>query len=94
MLTQLQQATDMWLFVRDDVVNGQDLLSEQSEITAGLEEIMFLYAGAVQPVSGATAEVLPIVTTSETSGLISFEDANVRGANYEELRARQGDLTG
>ncbi len=94
MLTQLQQTTDLWLFVRDDIADAGDLLNDESEITAGLEEIMFLYAGAVEPAKGATNQVVPLVKTFNMSGTMPYEDANQQSGNFEEMRIRQGDPTG
>ncbi len=94
MLTQLRQATDQWIFIGDDKSNDADYLSEQSEITAGLEEIMFLYAGAVRPLDNATLDILPLATTGPQSGLIAFDDVNMQNADYEQVRMSQGPAIG
>lgn len=96
MLQRLQDTSDLWLFVRDDPSTGFDGLSEESEITRGLEEVMFLYAGAIQPAPNATVSITPIVTTFENSGMIDFTDVDSNGqmAPSEQVRMLQGPATG
>lgn len=96
MLSQLQQTTDLWVFVRDDPSQDFDGLSEESEITAGLEELMFLYAGTVGPAAGATATITPIVTTLESSGIIGVESVSTNGRlnDSELIKQAQGPTLG
>lgn len=73
-LVNLSQATDEWLFVREDRQEGVDYLSEANPATAGLRELMFLFAGAVNPDKDRQDLVFtPIAMTRPESGTIGFE---------------------
>ena len=96
-LQRLMQATDEWIFVREELAPDEDLISEDSPITAGLQELMFLYAGAVE--SDKDRDDLTftkLVRTGPNSGLLDGEDArqSLRGPTGIDLRAKQGTATG
>lgn len=95
-LLNLSQATDEWLFVRDDSAEEGDYLSESNPATAGLRELMFLYAGAVNPdKERKDLQVTPIATTRPASGLIKFEDVMTQmrdesGLSGAQIKVAQG----
>lgn len=99
-LVNLSQATDQWLFVREDQEEGIDYLSEESLATAGLRELMFLYAGAIVPEKGRDdVKVTPIARTRPESGLVKFENVmsqlrGQNGASQTQLKVLQGDPLG
>ena len=99
-LVNLSQATDEWLFVREDQEEGIDYLSEESLATAGLRELMFLYAGAIVPEKGRDdVKVTPIARTRPESGLVKFENVmsqlrGQNGASQIQLKVLQGDVLG
>ena len=99
-LVNLSQATDEWLFVREDQEEGIDYLSEESLATAGLRELMFLYAGAIVPEKGRDdVKVIPIARTRPESGLVKFENVmsqlrGQNGASQIQLKVLQGDVLG
>ncbi len=97
-LQRLMQATDEWIFVREELEPEADLLSEASPVTQGLQELMFLYAGTVD-VDGDRKDLkfTKLVRTSEASGVLEAEDArnSLRSnASPMELRMKQGKATG
>ena len=95
MLEQLEQATPLWIFIRDDEATGGQNLSDESEITAGLEELMFLHAGAVNAQGDATYDIIPLAKTIEKAGLVSFEDANIQAIeDMDQIRRSLGEALG
>jgi ABC-2 type transport system permease protein len=94
-LVNLSQATDQWLFVREDQAEGIDYLSEDSPATAGLRELMFLYSGAVNPDKDRQDLVFtPLAKTRPESGTVGFEKVmgQMRGqdAGQSQLQVLQG----
>ncbi len=97
-LQRLMQATDEWIFVREELAPDEDLISEDSSITAGLQELMFLYAGTLD-VDGDRKDMkyTRLVRTGDVSGLLEAEDArnSLRtNSSTAELRMKQGAPTG
>lgn len=93
-LRNLREASDLWVFVRDEN-SSDDLLSENSPITAGLEELLFLSAGVVRPANGATFEMTPLVETTQTAGTVKFSDANIQTTeDYVRFERAKGEPTG
>ncbi len=97
-LQRLMQATDEWIFVREEIEPEADLLSEDSPVTEGLQELMFLYAGAVDvDADRKDLKFTKLVRTSEESGVLEAGDARNslrNGASPMELRMKQGKATG
>lgn len=96
-LQHLMQATDEWIFVREELAPEEDLLSEDSPISAGLHELMFLYAGTVE--NDKDREDLTftkLVRTGPNSGVLEAEDArqSLRGSSAVDLQMKQGSATG
>jgi ABC-2 type transport system permease protein len=98
-LRYLLNATDQWLFVREEPGDEVDYLSESNLATSGLRELMFLYSGGVEAVKGRTdVQVDPIIRTRPNSGLIKFEDVmnQLRSGdtNLAQLQVLQGPALG
>jgi ABC-2 type transport system permease protein len=99
-LRYIMNATDEWVFIRENPgEESVDYLSEKSEITAGLRELMFLYAGAIKKEEKRDdLKITELVTTRENAGRVSFEDvqSQVRGgqASPEQLQVLQGAALG
>lgn len=96
-LQRLMQATDEWIFVREELAPEEDLLTESSPITAGLQELMFLYAGTVDfDKDRNDLAYTKLVNTGPNSGVLEAEDArqSLRGLSAMELRVKQGSATG
>ena len=84
----LLNATDQWLFIRQELGDEDHYLSNTNQATAGLRELMFLYAGAVEVKSDpGDLRVEPIVRTRPNSGRIKFEDV------MNQLRSNETNLT-
>ncbi len=98
-LRYIMNATDEWIFVRENPGEQEDYLSEQVPITAGLRELMFLYAGAVRKEENRDdVKITDLITTRASSGRIKFEDvqSQMRGgqASPTQLQVLQGPALG
>ncbi len=97
-LEAMEQATDLWIFAREEAPGANDALSEQSEITKGLKELMFLLAGTIRHKNGATTQFTPLVSTGDFAGTIPISELrNIQrsGLNSSmELRNRRGPALG
>ncbi len=99
-LQYLMNANDEWLFVLEDTGETGDYLSEESKISAGLRELMFLYAGAVEVDKDRDdLKFVELVKTRENvSGRIGFEDISntLRGREVSaaQLQVLQGKALG
>lgn len=98
-LRYIANATDEWVFIRENQGEQEDYLSEQSAITAGLRELMFLYTGAIRKEENRDdLKITDLITTREMSGRISFEDVQgqMRGGNASptQLQVLQGPPIG
>ena len=98
-LRYIANATDEWVFIRENQGEQEDYLSEQSAITAGLRELMFLYTGAIRKEENRDdLKITDLISTRESSGRISFEDVQgqMRGgsASPTQLQVLQGPPIG
>lgn len=98
-LQGMSNANDMWLFVREEPGEGIDYLNEQNPATAGLRDLMFLYAGGLRAEKDRKdLTVTPIIQTRPDSGLIKFDDVNQQLRSGEssvtQLRVLQGPALG
>ncbi len=98
-LRYIMNATDEWIFIRENPGEEADFLSESNEISAGLRELMFLYAGAIKKEEGRDdVKITDLITTRENAGRISFDD--VQGqlrtgqASPTQLQVLQGAAMG
>ncbi|MEM7477358.1 MAG: ABC transporter permease, partial [Planctomycetota bacterium] len=97
-LRYLMNANDQWLFLLESPEEGLDFLSEDSPISAGLRELMFLYAGSVQADSKRQdLNITELVRTrGEVSGLVSYQDVRMNAGQPDDnvLLQKQGKATG
>lgn len=98
-LRYMMNATDEWIFIRENPGEKDDYLSEQSPISAGLRELMFLYSGAIRKEENRDdIKIIDIVSTRPSAGRISFEDVQgqMRGgqASPTQLQVLQGAALG
>jgi ABC-2 type transport system permease protein len=97
-LAAMNQSTDLWIFVREEAPGADDALNENSEITGGLKELMFLLAGTLRPKNEAKTTFLPLVSTGSFAGTIPMSEVRAIQRSglgtAEELRVRRGKPTG
>lgn len=98
-LEYMANATSEWLFVLEGSGENEGYLSTASQITDGLRELMFLYAGAVRPEDKRDdLKVTELVKTRENSGRIGFSDLQTQmsGGNVSatQLQVLEGPPTG
>ncbi|MFN7890037.1 MAG: Gldg family protein [Pirellula sp.] len=96
-LAETSEATDLWVFAREEAPGADGAFSSESEISKGLKEVMFLYAGAIRaaPESERNVEVLPLVKTGAKAGTLSKSDLDLIErsglSQATELRMRRGE---
>ncbi len=98
-LADLDQANDLWLFIREETPGDQPAFSPSSEISNGLRELLFLYAGTVAKEDGRDdIEFLPLVQTGINAGRISFDKLDPlmqRGEDSaQRIRLLEGEARG
>lgn len=98
-LQYLMNANDQWLFIMEGSGEDVDYLSEQSTITAGLRELMFLYAGAVRPEPNRDdLQITELVKTRSNAGRIDFEHVQNQmrtgDSSAAQLQVLQGPAVG
>ena len=97
-LSQTSQATDLWIFASESSPNAEDALSEASEITKGLKEIMFLYAGVILPAKDSDVKFSALVKTGQVAGTMRKSDIDgiqrSKLSRDTELKIRRGKQKG
>lgn len=97
-LRYISNASDEWVFIREEADGAEDALSEASPITAGLRELMFLYSGAVQKEDRDDLKITDLASTGTQAGTIKHSDIQMqfqRGeASSSQLQALQGPPKG
>lgn len=97
-LEAMEQATDLWIFVREEAPGAADALSESSEITKGLKELMFLFSGTLKQKNGAKTKFTPLVSTGNFSGTMPLSEIrNMQRSGLDratEIRNRRGQPQG
>lgn len=73
-VAQLNNMSHQWIFVREEAPGADDALSEQSEITKGLREVLLLYAGTIMPVKDAPVKVTELLSTGTQAGIIPADE--------------------
>ncbi len=69
-----RQITPEWVFVTPDLPDADEPLNQQHPVTSGLNQLLFLFPGAIRPRSGAGPEFTPLVRTSRNAGTIGWQD--------------------
>jgi ABC-2 type transport system permease protein len=94
LLENLQQTTDEWVFAGVGARGGNETFNPDSEITKGLEEILFLYAGAIEPEKDGPTSVTTLVKTGIDSGRIAYRSATRENLRRSELQLAEGPSLG
>ena len=93
---ELMQRTDQWVLASNETPGGENSLSADSSVTAGLEEILFITAGVINPSPNSNLKFSRLVSTGEDGGTISNADftSAMRGRNVNDLIEKQGAPSG
>ena len=67
-LAETSEASDLWIFAREEAPGAENALNDASEITKGLKEIMFLYAGVILPAKDSGIKFTTLVKTGRIAG--------------------------
>ena len=73
-----RQITDEWVFVSPDMPGADEPLSNASDITSGLSQILFLFPGGIKDQHLDGVEFKPLVTTGTDVGTIRTEEFQMR----------------
>lgn len=97
-LAETSEASDLWIFIREEAPGADDALSEKSEITKGLKEIMLLYAGVIIPEKDTNLSILPLLKTGAIAGTMPQSEINsVQQSGLSratEYQLRRGETRG
>ena len=97
-LAETSEASNLWIFAREEAPGADNALSDDSEITKGLKEIMFLYAGVIVPAKNAGLKFTPLIKTGQIAGTMAkseIESVQRSGlSRATELQIRQGGNQG
>lgn len=97
-LRDISNATDEWIFIRENPGEEADYLSEDNAITQGMRELMFLYSGAVKKRDDTNNKIVDLITTREQSGRIGFDKVQTQLRSGKESRVQlqvlQGEVLG
>ena len=66
--------SEEYLFVRDRDDTDFAEINPDDPITAGLDQLLLIYAGAVAPAQGHEGDFTPLLATGPNSGAIAWED--------------------
>ncbi len=97
-LAETSEASDLWIFAREEAPGASNALSDESEITKGLRELMFLYAGVIVPSKDSELKFTPLVKTGQIAGTMPKTD--IEGVTQKSLsradmyRIRRGATQG
>ncbi len=70
----LQQANDLWIFVREEAPGDLPAFSKESEVSNELRELLFLYSGVIQRDPDAKdLKVIDLVSTGNNAGTLAFD---------------------
>ena len=75
-LAETSEASILWIFAREEAPGAENALSDESEITKGLKEIMLLYAGVIIPVKDSGLKFTPLIKTGSMAGTIPQSEIN------------------
>jgi ABC-2 type transport system permease protein len=97
-LESMQQSNDLWIFIRKEAPGGDKAFNQDSEITKGLKELMFLFAGTLKQKNGAKTQFTPLVSTGEVAGTMPLTELrNIQRTSLDrstEIRNRRGAAKG
>ena len=66
--------SEEYLFVRDRDDTEYAEINPDSPITAGLDQLLLIYAGSVSPAAGSEDQFTPLLATGPGSGTVPWED--------------------
>ncbi len=85
---QVEGIPDEWVFVREDPgIPG--LISSESDITSGLNEVFLPYPGALESAASSDLKFTKLLSTREPSGTIGYEQLIQHSRDPSMLRALQ-----
>jgi ABC-2 type transport system permease protein len=99
-LAETSEASDLWIFAREEAPGAEGAFNSENEISKDLTELMFLYSGVIRPLpeSESSVVVTPLVQTGLKAGTITQQDLNSIErsglSRATETKLRLGESTG
>lgn len=93
-LTGIDHFTNEFIFVRRDAPGAEKAFNEKDPASAGLQELLVLFPGAIMKRNAAPTHFEPLVQTGKASGTIMVKDVMSSANNPGELLAKEGPETG
>lgn len=99
-LAETSEASDLWIFAREEAPGADGAFNSDNEISKDLTELMFLYSGVIRPLpeSETSVVVTPLVQTGLKAGTITQQDLNSIErsglSRATETKLRLGESTG
>ena len=88
-VSQIRHISHEWVFVGPGQPGGEDPLNSSQSITSNLNQLLFLYPGAVQKVESSGLSFTSLVTTGDQTGTIRPDDIrNQQGAGQLEFQRK------
>ncbi|MEQ1824990.1 MAG: Gldg family protein [Pirellula sp.] len=75
-LAETSEASNLWIFASEQSPGADDALSDKSEITNGLKEVMLLFAGVIVPAKDSTLSFTPLIKTGTNAGSMPQSEIN------------------
>jgi ABC-2 type transport system permease protein len=93
-LTGIDHFTNEFVFIRKDAPDAQAAFNDKEPASAGLQELLLLFPGAIMKRNAAPTHFEPLVKTGKASGTIMVKDIMSSANNPAEMRAKEGIATG
>ncbi|WP_153556543.1 Gldg family protein [Roseimaritima sediminicola] len=81
---------DLFVFIDSQAPGGENSLGPDSPITRDLQEVLLIYAGAVQPQEDAQLKHTKLLETGALSGRVSFQEVRESNNDPGTLMSLQG----
>jgi ABC-2 type transport system permease protein len=87
------EITRQWVFVGPDAPGAENPLNPDEPITSGLQQLLFLFPGAIKKDQGGEGlKFTSLVTTGDQTGKIKFADLMASQSNPAHQRFAEGPL--
>ncbi|MCH2124516.1 MAG: Gldg family protein [Pirellulaceae bacterium] len=88
---KIQGIPEEWIFVRRTAPGFEDTINQDDKITSGLDELFFPMPGLIRPKSDTELKFTKLVSTSEFSGRIAYQDFKDNQGDRLELQRKRGE---
>jgi ABC-2 type transport system permease protein len=93
-LSGIDHFTNEFVFIRKDAPDAQEAFNDKEPASAGLQELLLLFPGAIMKRNAAPTHFEPLVKTGKASGTIMVKDVMSSANDPGQLRAKEGIASG